>query len=178
MNKLNAKLILTTAILFFGVAVAGMAQAQLVTLEVDNIRHTASFDVSTNQVITIAAYDNSNTNYPGSVLLSFANGITLSPQNIKNGAAYTGLTSIGLSASSSQGIVFFPSIVSFTVTTPYSSLQSIIPANAVVIPTDATGPVQIVLESSGDLVNWTSSLPGTYGNTYTNRFFRVRAIAQ
>jgi hypothetical protein len=57
------------------------------------------------------------------------------------------------------------------------STQSI-PSTAVVIPTDATGPVQIVLESSQDLVNWVPALPGTYGAITTNRFFRVRAIAQ
>lgn len=52
------------------------------------------------------------------------------------------------------------------------------PSTAVVIPTDATGPVNIVLESSPDLVNWTGALPGTYGTSSTNRFFRVRAIRQ
>jgi hypothetical protein len=51
------------------------------------------------------------------------------------------------------------------------------PNTGVVIPSDATGPVQIILESSSDLLNWVSSLPGTYGSTYTNRFFRVRAVA-
>lgn len=53
-----------------------------------------------------------------------------------------------------------------------------IPTTSVVIPTDATGPVEIVLENSADLVNWTSALPGTYGASHTNRFFRLRAIRQ
>jgi hypothetical protein len=35
-----------------------------------------------------------------------------------------------------------------------------------------------VLESSQDLVNWVPALPGTYGASTTNRFFRVRAIVQ
>ena len=52
------------------------------------------------------------------------------------------------------------------------------PSTAVVIPTDATGPVNIILESSADLVNWTAALPGTYGTSTTNRFFRVRAVRQ
>jgi hypothetical protein len=52
-----------------------------------------------------------------------------------------------------------------------------LPSTAVVIPTDATGPVQIVLESSTDLVNWNAASPGTYGATTSNRFFRVRAVA-
>ena len=50
------------------------------------------------------------------------------------------------------------------------------PSTAVVIPADATGPVDIVLESSADLVNWIGALPGTYGSSTTNRFFRVRAV--
>ena len=59
-----------------------------------------------------------------------------------------------------------------------TNIVPVIPVNSVVIPSDATGPVQIMLESSSDLVNWISSQAGTYGSTYTNRFFRVRAIAQ
>ena len=50
-----------------------------------------------------------------------------------------------------------------------------VPSNAVVIPADGLGPVTIILESSTDLLNWTPALPGTYGTTTTNRFFRVRA---
>jgi len=53
-----------------------------------------------------------------------------------------------------------------------------IPSTAVVIPTDATGPVDVVLESSADLVTWTPALPGTYGSTEPKRFFRVRAVKQ
>ena len=52
---------------------------------------------------------------------------------------------------------------------------SSLPSTAVVIPTDSGGPVNIILESSSDLINWYPSLPGTYGANYTNRFFRVRA---
>jgi hypothetical protein len=52
------------------------------------------------------------------------------------------------------------------------------PADAIVIPASATGNVQIILESSPDLVNWTAANPGTYGaSAGTNRFFRVRAAA-
>jgi hypothetical protein len=58
-----------------------------------------------------------------------------------------------------------------------SSGTSSIPSTAVVIPQDATGPVQIILESSRDLINWNAATPGTYGSNATNRFFRVRAIA-
>jgi hypothetical protein len=58
------------------------------------------------------------------------------------------------------------------------SSTTTIPTSAVVIPTDATGPVNIILESSTDLVTWTAANPGTYGASTTKRFFRVRAVNQ
>ena len=60
-------------------------------------------------------------------------------------------------------------------TSPATSTLNFTPSTSVVIPNDNGGPVTIVLESSVDLVNWTSAFPGTYGTTSTNRFFRVRA---
>jgi len=58
------------------------------------------------------------------------------------------------------------------------STTTTIPTSAVVIPTDATGPVNVILESSTDLVTWTAANPGTYGASTTKRFFRVRAVNQ
>jgi hypothetical protein len=52
------------------------------------------------------------------------------------------------------------------------------PSTAVVIPADSGGPVNIILESSVDLITWNAALPGTYGTSTTNRFFRVRAARQ
>jgi hypothetical protein len=49
------------------------------------------------------------------------------------------------------------------------------PSNAVVIPDDGGAPVQIILESSTDLVTWTASNPGSYGTSSSKRFFRIRA---
>ena len=57
-----------------------------------------------------------------------------------------------------------------------SNDQAGTPSNAVVIPADATGPVQVVLESSTDLITWTGATPGSYGTSTTKRFFRVRAV--
>ena len=68
--------------------------------------------------------------------------------------------------------------VTFQITTPISAIvvSNYVPADAIVIPASATGNVQIILESSPDLVNWTAANPGTYGaSAGTNRFFRVRA---
>jgi hypothetical protein len=50
-----------------------------------------------------------------------------------------------------------------------------LPTNTVVIPTDPSGQVEILMESSTDLVNWTSATPGTYVTSSEKRFFRIRA---
>ena len=50
------------------------------------------------------------------------------------------------------------------------------PTGAVVIPTNANGAVEIILESSVDLVNWNAATPGQYSAATENRFFRVRAV--
>jgi len=73
--------------------------------------------------------------------------------------------------------VFFTTPVSTYCTVRVSDEQTqFTPSTAVVIPSDATAPVRIILESSADLLNWTDALPGTYGSATTNRFFRVRAV--
>lgn len=53
-----------------------------------------------------------------------------------------------------------------------------VPSTAVVIPADASGPVNIILESSTDLLTWTPASPGSYGSSTAKRFFRVRAVSQ
>ena len=62
--------------------------------------------------------------------------------------------------------------------TTISNSSPSLPSNTVVIPTDASGPVEIVMESSKDLVNWTRAEPGTYGADTPKRFFRVRAVVK
>ena len=59
-----------------------------------------------------------------------------------------------------------------------SNSSSSLPSNTVVIPTDASGPVEIVMESSKDLVNWTRAEQGTYGTDTPKRFFRIRAVVK
>ena len=55
---------------------------------------------------------------------------------------------------------------------------TVTPSTAVVIPSDAKGPVNIVMESSTNLVDWVAALPGTYGSSNKERYFRVRAVVQ
>lgn len=189
MKKLN---LIYLMILFVSVFTT-KAQTQTITLTATN-GLPSSYSCGTNQIITVNSFIGTVINGSGVATITFNNGLKSQMNSYIYGinqqtygsqggvalafagnAVFTGVTSISVATipSGASGAV---AALTFTITTP--TVQSSIPANAVVIPTDATGPVQIVLESSSDLVNWTSSLPGTYGSTYTNRFFRVRAIAQ
>jgi hypothetical protein len=189
MKKLNSHC-LAILIIFFFSAFAGIAKAQTITLVATN-GLPSSYNFSTNQIIMINSFISSDAGSAGSATISFNNGLKTQIGSYYYGlnrdstggsgalsmaftgnAVFTGVTNISVVTASSKAVA----ALTFTITTP--TVQSYIPANAVVIPTDATGPVQIILESSSDLMNWTSSLPGTYGSTYTNRFFRVRAIVQ
>lgn len=53
-----------------------------------------------------------------------------------------------------------------------------VPINAVVIPENETGDFQVVLESSTDMVTWSTATAGTYTSSTTRRFFRVRVAQQ
>jgi hypothetical protein len=46
---------------------------------------------------------------------------------------------------------------------------------ATVIPENSSGNVNIILEQSTDLINWTAANPGSYPPSTSKRFFRVRA---
>jgi hypothetical protein len=47
---------------------------------------------------------------------------------------------------------------------------------SVVVPANATGDVDVLLEQSTDMITWTQCLPGTYNSSTQKRFFRVRAV--
>jgi hypothetical protein len=151
---------------------------------------STNYPVQTNQVVSLVGYD--WVSKPS----VFADGCSLSP------TAVTTTTASQLSlpyltdtfAISSPPTFAIPQIVTggtnilvaggwatFKITTPacINLANNYTPADAVVIPTSATGNVQIILESSADLVNWTAANPGIYGaSSATNRFFRVRAVLQ
>lgn len=54
--------------------------------------------------------------------------------------------------------------------------SSSISTSSVVVPSNATGDVDVLLEQSTDLITWTQCLPGTYNASTQKRFFRVRAV--
>jgi hypothetical protein len=93
---------------------------------------------------------------------------------------FIGLTNISVIANPVSATHGYPGAATFQITTPATTtvISNYVPADAIVIPASATGNVQVILESSPDLVNWTAASPGTYGaSAGTNRFFRVRAAA-
>ena len=65
--------------------------------------------------------------------------------------------------------------ITSTTTTSSSSIQSI-SNTAVVVPSNAVGDVDVLLEQSNDMITWTQCLSGTYNASTQKRFFRVRAV--
>ena len=55
---------------------------------------------------------------------------------------------------------------------PSASISS----TSVVVPSNATADVDVLLEQSTDMITWTQCLPGTYNASTQKRFFRVRAV--
>jgi len=49
-------------------------------------------------------------------------------------------------------------------------------AASIVVPSNAIGDVDVLLEQSNDMITWTQCLPGTYNASTQKRFFRVRAV--
>jgi hypothetical protein len=154
-------------------------QTQVVTLTAytpGGIAATSSYSLSTNQIVTLNNVGYSTGNL--SITFYFPNGKSVSYTGTGSGLplTYTGLTNITTTISTGVGSTTAAS--TFTILTTSTNTTTYTPAGSVVIPSDATGNVQIILQSSSDLVNWVPSLPGTYGSTFTNRFFRVIAVAQ
>jgi hypothetical protein len=161
----------------------GQTQLATLTLSVPkNGSNSVAFPLSTNQIVTFKTFPTSSTFLTASV--TFLDGTTIpipstsSPSTSEPAFSFTGAINISMTISGNATQPLVTEMMTFNVFTPSTNSISVTPVNSVVIPSDATGPVQIILESSSDLVNWVPSLPGTYGNTYTNRFFRVRAVAQ
>ncbi len=67
--------------------------------------------------------------------------------------------------------------VTFSITRA-NAVPSVTPSNAVVIPNDAAGTFQVILESSTDMITWTAANPGSYSGTTQQRFFRTGIVKQ
>jgi hypothetical protein len=158
---------------------------QYVTLSATN-GAASNYPLQTNQVVSLVGFDWSSGGSSFTITGFLSNGgtINLSPVNeyqpaggVQMPQIATGLTNIVLgNEGAGYDYLFW---ATFQITTPASAnvVSNYVPADAIVIPASATGNVQIILESSTDLVNWTAANPGTYGaSSATNRFFRVRAV--
>ena len=76
-----------------------------------------------------------------------------------------------------SGVADTRTFATFSITRA-NAVPSVTPSNAVVIPTDATGTFQVILESSTDLITWTAANPGSYSGSTQQRFFRTRIVRQ
>lgn len=129
--------------------------------------------IQTNQIVTLIG---NNTNLYN--IYGFPSSVSGPTFTLTGVGTYTGLNRIEIQQG---GATLAYAVATFKIETPATAtvVSNYVPADAIVIPSSATGNVQIILESSPDLVNWTAASPGTYGAAAgTNRFFRVRAVAQ
>lgn len=157
------------------------AKADSVTLSASN-QTSASFSVPSNVVAQVThascgTVSGSQLAYKINVIINGQTNAYLplgsTPNNIQNPPIIVGPATIALLNTYNASP---PALAVCTIQTdPATSTLNFTPSTAVVIPNDNGGPVTIVLESSTDLINWTPALPGTYGTTSSNRFFRVRA---
>lgn len=155
------------------IAISGancFAQTQTVMLLVGtNWPNPMNFSVTTNQIVQLTGFASAQPPLYG----DFQFQGKVSRLALQYYVPYTGLTNVHVDVWGTAAEV----TLSITTPTPTTTVVSnYVPADAIVIPASATGNVQIILESSPDLVNWTAASPGTYGaSAGTNRFFRVRA---
>jgi hypothetical protein len=181
------KTLIAFAALVLCIAAYASAQTicQYVTLATDGSTSGSrvNFSVQTNQIITIVGYDwlgrpgvyGYLPNGAATVMTPYYSTIVTSSLTTQ---IFTGLTNI-LVGNITYGTGDAAPSATFKIETPAVTtvISNYVPADAIVIPASATGNVQIILESSPDLVNWTAASPGTYSaSAGTNRFFRVRAV--
>lgn len=181
---INSTSAATFVALFLASRLSGTAQTlQYVTLNaIDNSHPVNFYPVQTNQVISVVGYDWIDKPQISGLTVG-GNLIPLNPYSILNSSTYSASASIVTQVVTGLTNIQVGSVgwVTFQVATPGCStiVSNYIPADAVVIPSSATGNVEIILESSSDLVNWSAANPGIYGaSSATNRFFRVRAVIQ
>lgn len=173
MKPLN-KITVVAWVILLNCSMQGMAQTvKYVPLFNMNYSASVTYPLQTNQAVSLVGYYNCQ----GGVTGTANDGTTISlslPSSSNPIQIYTGLTNVILKAGNNTNYV------TLQITTPASAnvISNYVPADAIVIPTATTGNVQIILESSPDLVNWTAANPGIYGaSSAANRFFRVRAVS-
>jgi hypothetical protein len=149
-------------------------RAELIRLVATNGEPSRVITVNTNEVAKILQYyANEYAHFfysmDGIVVTNEAS-LGLPKLTIIQGPATIQMRTFNISSPSSQNDL---AVAVIELTRGISEVQM---SNTVVIPEDSSGPVQIILESSADLVTWTGATPGTYGTSTQKRFFRLRAV--
>ena len=181
--KSSNQIAITLFAIVLGLSFKGTAQTvQYVTLYSTNSITGFQYPLQTNQIVSVVGYDWAA--HPSvSGQLALGGSVNLFPYFTENSVGFFGSQIPQIVTGLTNAIVVRgvdPAWVTLQITTPASAtiISNYVPADAIVIPASATGNVQIILESSPDLVNWTAANPGIYGaSAGTNRFFRVRAAA-
>ena len=157
-------------VLLFVVVLAAAQTVEFISLVNTNSSLSVTYPLQTDQSVSLVGI------YGNPTVFGYTAGgtrITLANPSTGPFQIFSGLTNLSLQAGNTT------LYANFQITTPASAtvISNYIPADAIVIPASASGNVQIILESSPDLVNWSGASPGTYGvSAGTNRFFRVRAV--
>lgn len=151
-------------------------QGDIVTLISTNAQPSRVLTIQTNEIATIKEhYANDYTEFLyniGGTQITHSETCCadpLPPLTIIQGPATLQIRTTNIRSPSSQNDISV-AVIELTRETPLVQAS-----NTVVIPADSAGPVEIILESSSDLVTWTGAVPGTYGTATTKRFFRLRA---
>ena len=176
----------TTRLFFFTVVLWSQAlnsnADELVTLVVPPFQQGVTPDPRYSDTITLAAGDSAKAVYcsfTGSLAmleltigaLTYDIPTSISAQNTPIGIPIiAGPAAVRVKVGSSLS---GPLTATFSISRA-NSVANVIPANAAVIPEDASGQFQVILESSIDLLNWAAANPGTYGGSTAKRFFRTR----
>ena len=161
--------LLKTVFALIAFALPLIAQARVVTLVVSPTNTTASVTIGTNEVATIVTFHTASAANQGPSLSITAAGVTtqvLGELRLNSANSYVVAGPATITLTSSGGNTAFCTVQIDSASSP--------PDRTLIISADSRG-VNIIMESSSDLINWTTALPGVRTNTTGNLFFRIRA---
>ena len=175
---MKTSIIISLCVIILCSSFKGRAQTvQYVTLVNTNITSfPVYYSLQTNQIVSCVGTFDGTAASSGSVVGTHSIGYYIALPIPGSGPfqMFTGLTNVWLQT---RSMGTFCATLQITTPAAANVISNYVPADAIVIPASATGNVQIILESSTDLLNWTAANPGTYSAaSTTNRFFRVRAV--
>lgn len=162
-------LIYTLLLIFSAITLIAAGETQIVILSDGDLASSdqETYSVPVGYVATLKAWV-----IEGSTASIRVGGNDLLPQYLNGELTVPAGTFISVNASSSDANSLAYAML---LVAPIEAGSNYLPQNTVVIPTDASGDVEIILECSTDLITWTPCSPGTYGTSTAQRFFRVRA---